>query len=186
MRSARVITVVICTFCLLAVPASAKDGVRAKLEGSARLGTAPGKTIRLSGASSTRAGIVRRIGDLPAGLTLRRRVAPREGSQSGRRAGGSRRGRSCPAGGIRMLRVGLVGWRTAGGVTERADMVFGFRPAVRAPLRRGEDVEPRAAVDPGGRRRGRCPAQIAGVDQRLPMSLGVFGWVCFSSGSCAS
>ena len=127
MRSARVITVVICTFCLLAVPASAKDGVRAKLEGSARLGTAPGKTIRvvwrLVDARGNRfgvSGIYLRVSRCGGGL---RRVKARN------QGGGRFSARAVvPAGGIRMLRVGLVGWRTAGGVTERADMVFGFDP----------------------------------------------------------
>jgi hypothetical protein len=37
---------------LLALPAAAKEGVRAKLDEPVRLGTAPGKTIRVCDARS--------------------------------------------------------------------------------------------------------------------------------------
>lgn len=127
MRRARFITIVICAVLLLAWPASAKDGVRAKLEGSVRLGATPGKTIAITwrlvdahGRPFGASGIYLRVSRCGGGL---RRVKARNlgGGRFSARA-------VVPAGGIRMLRVGLAGWRTAGGVTTRADMVFAFVP----------------------------------------------------------
>ena len=128
MRTTRCITVLICAFALAALPASAKDGVRAKLEGSVRLGTAAGTTIPVTwrlvdarGNPFGASGIYLRVSRCGGGL---RRVKARN-------LGGGRFSARVrvPTGGIRRLRVGLEGWRIpAGGTAQRADAVFEFEP----------------------------------------------------------
>jgi hypothetical protein len=128
MRTTRCLTVCICAFALVALPASAKDGVRAKLEGGVRLGAAPGTTIPVTwrlvdarGRAFGASGIYLRVSRCGGGV---RRVKARE-------LGGGRftaRVR-VPTGGIRRLRVGLEGWRIpAGGTAQRADVIFAFDP----------------------------------------------------------
>lgn len=128
MRTGRRITVFICAFGLVALPASAKDGVRAKLEGSVRLGAAAGTTIPVTwrlvdarGNAFGASGIYLRVSSCSGGL---RRLKARN-------LGGGRFSARVrvPAGGIRRLRVGLEGWRIpAGGTAQRADMLFEFDP----------------------------------------------------------
>ena len=128
MRTSRCITVFICAFALAAQPASAKEGVRAKLEASVRLAAAPGTTIPITwrlvdarGNAFGAGGIYLRVSRCGGGL---RRVKARD-------LGGGRFSARVrvPAGGIRRLRVGLEGWRIpAGGTAQRADMLFEFDP----------------------------------------------------------
>lgn len=128
MRTAGCITIVICAFVLVALPAGAKQGVRAKLEGNVRLGTTPGKTIAVAwrlvdarGHAFGASGIYVRVSRCGGGL---RRVKARN-LGDGRFSARVR----VPAGGIRRLRVGLEGWRIpAGGKAQRADMLFEFDP----------------------------------------------------------
>jgi hypothetical protein len=141
MRTARCISVCICAFVLVGPPAAAKDGVRAKLEGSVRLGAAPGQTISVTwrlvdarGNAFGASGIYLRVSRCGGGL---RRVKARN------RGGGRFSARvRVPAGGIRRLRVGLEGWRIPPGATaQRADMLFEFDPPLvrrcNAVARRG-------------------------------------------------
>jgi len=127
MRTARFITVAISAVLLLALPASAKEGVRAKLEGTVRLGAAPGKTIGVTwrlvdahGHAFGASGIYLRVSRCGGGL---RRLKARN-------LGGGRFAARLivPPRGIRKLRVGLAGWRIAGGKAQRADMLFEFDP----------------------------------------------------------
>ena len=92
-----------------------------------RLDAAPGKTIRISwrlvdtdGHPFGASGVYLRVSRCGGGV---RRVKARN-------LGGGRFSTRVvvPNGGIRKLRVGLVGWRTASGETRRADMLFGFDP----------------------------------------------------------
>jgi hypothetical protein len=111
---------------LLAVPAAAKEGVRAKLDRPVRLGTAPGKTIRVAWhlvgdrarpSSASRIYLrVSRCGRKPM------RIPAVE------RAGGFSASLKVPKGGIRKLLVGLKGWRITGESRERADALFPFDP----------------------------------------------------------
>lgn len=127
MTLARTLTIALCAALLLALPASAKEGVRAKAEGTVRLGGAPGTTIRLTwrlvdarGGAFGAGGIYLRVTRCAGGP---RRVNARDlgnGRFTARVV--------VPKGGIRMLRVGLEGWSTAGGRTQRADVFFAFDP----------------------------------------------------------
>ena len=128
MRALGCVTIVICAFVLVTLPAGAKEGVRAKLEGSVRLGTTPGKTIAVAwrlvdanGKPFGASGIYLRVSRCGGGL---RRVNARD-LGAGRFSARVR----VPTGGIRRLRVGLEGWRIpAGGKAQRADMLFEFDP----------------------------------------------------------
>ena len=128
MRTARGITVFICAFALVALPAFAKEGVRAELEGTVRLGTAAGMTIPVTwrlldarGNGFGASGIYLRVSRCGGGL---RRVKAR--SLGGGRFSARVR---VPRGGIHRLRVGLEGWRLRPGArAQRADMLFEFDP----------------------------------------------------------
>ena len=127
MRTARVITVLICAVVPLTSPASAKEGVRAKLERSARLSAAPGKTIKITWRLADADGHA--LG--ASGIYLR--VSRCAGAARHVNARSLGRGRFSarlvvPKGGIRTVRVGLVGWRTSAGKPQRADVLFGFDP----------------------------------------------------------
>ncbi len=128
MRAASLIAVVVSAVAMLALPASAKEGVRAKLEGTVRLGAAPGKTIKVAwrledaqGHAFGAGGIYLRVARCGGGA---RRVEARN------LGGGRFRSRFVvPKGEIRKLRVGLEGWRIyPGGKKERADAFFDFDP----------------------------------------------------------
>lgn len=114
---------------LLAMPAAAKEGVRAKLDSPVRLDAAPGTKVRVAwrlvdkaGRPFGAGGIYLRVTRCGGGL---RRVPATE---TPRRRGRYSARFTVPKGGIRMLRVGLEGIRTTGGRTERADVVFEFDP----------------------------------------------------------
>ena len=128
MRAVRLTALVISALVLLTPPASAKEGVRAKLEGSVRIGAAPGRTITVAwrledaqGHAFSARGIYLRVHR--CGRTARRVEARDLG-------GGRFRSRFVvPTGGIRKLRVGLEGWRIhPDGRNERADAYFEFDP----------------------------------------------------------
>ena len=127
MRPTLSLAVLIAAAALLAMPAAAKDGVRAVLDEPVRLGTPPGKTIKVAWRLVDTKG--RRFG--ASGIYLRV-------SRCGRRAltvpaterpgGGYSAHVKVPKGGIRRLRVGLRGWRIMGDRKERADVFFQFDP----------------------------------------------------------
>lgn len=112
---------------MLAVPAAAKEGVRAKLAEPVRLVAAPGETITVAwhlvdreGRSFGASGIylrVSRCGRAPLKVAATRRSA---GNYSVRLR--------VPEGGIRKLLVGLQGWRIVGDRRARADKFFQFDP----------------------------------------------------------
>jgi hypothetical protein len=113
----------------LAMPAAAKEDVRAKLDKPVRLGTAPGKTLRVAwhlvdshGRPFGASGIYLRVSRCGRG-PLKIRAVPRA------HGGYSARVR-VPKGGIRKLLVGLEGWRIIGDRKERADVFFQFDPPV--------------------------------------------------------
>jgi hypothetical protein len=123
----RVLSVVLSALLVLALPASAKEGVRAKVEGTVRLATAPGRQMRIvwrlvdaDGREFAASGIHLRVSRCGGGL---RRV-------NARTLGGGRYSARVivPPGGIRRLAVGLEGRRTVGATTRRADVVFAFAP----------------------------------------------------------
>jgi hypothetical protein len=127
MRPTLLLAVLIAAAALLALPAAAKDGVRAELDEPVRLGTPPGETIEVAwhlvdqeGRAFGASGIylrVSRCGRRPL------RVPATE------RSGGGYSARvTVPKGGIRRLRVGLRGWRIIGARKERADKFFQFDP----------------------------------------------------------
>ena len=127
MRASFAVAAVVAAAALLAVPAEAKDGVRAKLDAPVRLDTASGKTIRIAWRLVDRSG--HRFG--ASGIYLRvsrcgRAPLTVPAGPSGR-GGYSARVR-VPRGGIRKLVVGLEGWRIMGDRTERADAFFEFDP----------------------------------------------------------
>jgi hypothetical protein len=112
---------------LLAIPVAAKEGVRAKLDEPVRLGTAPGKTIRVAwhlvddeGRPFGASGIylrVSRCGRKPLRIPA-----------TARAVGGYSARVRVPNGGIRKLLVGLEGVRMIGDRNERADAFFQFDP----------------------------------------------------------
>jgi hypothetical protein len=127
MRPALLLLALIAAAALFAVPAAAKDGVRAKLDEPVRLGTAPGKTIRVAWRLVDRKG--RRFG--ASGIYLRvsrcgRRPMTVPADDYGLGAYSARL--KVPKGGIRKLVVGLPGWQIIGDKQKRADMFFQFDP----------------------------------------------------------
>jgi hypothetical protein len=130
MRRALPIAVLAAGAALLAVPAAAKEGVRATLDKPVALGAAPGTTIRVTwhlvdqhGQPFGASGIylrVSRCGQRPL----------RIGATSRGHGGFSARVR-VPKAGISKLVVGLKGWRITPGHRERADVFFQFDPPVR-------------------------------------------------------
>ena len=127
MRPTLLISVLIAAAALLAMPAAAKDGVRAELDEPVRLGTPAGETIKMvwrlvdqEGRAFGASGIylrVSRCGRTPLTVPATERW----------RGGYSARVK-VPKGGIRRLRVGLRGWRIIGDRKERADRFFQFDP----------------------------------------------------------
>lgn len=119
---------------LIAIPASAKEGVRAKLDAPVRLDTAPGKRVtvrwRLVDARGRPFGASRiylrvsRCGRKPLHVRATARGAGRYSA-----------GVTVPQGGIRKLLVGLKGWRIMGDRRERADVLFPFDPQLAARRR---------------------------------------------------
>ena len=129
MRRILLASVVMASLAVFAPPAVAKDRVHAIADGPVRLGTAPGKKLRVrwhlvdaTGHAFGASGIylrVSRCGHRPL------RVPARDGGH-GRYSARF----TVPRGGIRKLMVGLPGWRTYRGRTERADAIFNFVPAL--------------------------------------------------------
>ena len=127
MRPALLFAGVIAAAALLAMPAAAKQGVRAKLDAPVRLDSAPGKKIHVvwrlvdeDGRPFGASGIylrVSRCGRRPLKLPASERKL---GSYSVRV--------KMPKRGIRKLLVGLKGWRIIGGRKQRADAFFQFDP----------------------------------------------------------
>ena len=128
MPTVRLIVVVVTALALLATPAQAKEGVRAKLEGTARLDAAAGTKVRVAwrlvdarGRPFGASGIYLRVARCGGGV---RRIPARSvgrGRFSTHMVIAQR--------GIRELRVGLTGWRIpAGGKAQRADRLFAFDP----------------------------------------------------------
>lgn len=127
MRPTLLIFVLIAAVAVFALPAAAKEGVRATLDEPVRLGTAPGRTITVAWHLVDRKG--RPFG--AGGIYLRvsrcgRRPLTVRATEHGR--GGYSARVKVPKGGIRKLLVGLQGWRTIGDKQERADMFFQFDP----------------------------------------------------------
>jgi hypothetical protein len=130
MRRTLVLLVLLAGGALAAVPAAAKEGVRAKLDAPVALGAARGETLRVSwhlvdadGRPFGASGIylrVSRCGRSPLRIPATERAA-----------GGYTVRFKVPKGGIRKLVVGLEGWRTIGDRTERADAFFAFDPPLR-------------------------------------------------------
>jgi hypothetical protein len=126
MRLTLLLPVLIAAVALLAVPALAKDGVRARLDEPVRLDTAPGKTITVrwhlvdeKGRAFNASGIylrVSRCGRAPLTAPARRS------------SGGYSARVRVPKGGIRKLLVGLEGWQITPERTKRADRFFQFDP----------------------------------------------------------
>ena len=116
---------------LLAVPASAKDGVRAELVHPVDLAAAPGTRMtvdwRLQDAAGRpfgAGGIYLRVGRCGRRVLRVRARAISHGRYSATF--------TVPGRGIRKLTVGLKGWRMyPSGRTERADAIFRFDPPLR-------------------------------------------------------
>jgi hypothetical protein len=127
MRRTRLLAGTISVAVLLALPASAKEGVRAKLDGPVALDAAPGKTLRVAwhliddrGRPFGASGIYLRVS--------RCGHSPLRFPATARGSGGFSVRLKVPAGGIRKLMVGLEGFRSTGGQNQRADMFFRFDP----------------------------------------------------------
>jgi hypothetical protein len=132
MRRAAVPLAVTLGLLLLAPPAVAKEGVRAFALRPVALDAKPGTKLRVVWRLRSEDGHTFRAG----GIYLRiRRCSGRSMSVPAKTL---RRGRysaafTVPAGGLRRLRVGLVGWRMTPGHRERADVFFPFAPPLERP-----------------------------------------------------
>jgi hypothetical protein len=112
---------------MLAVPAAAKEGVRATLDEPVKLDARPGTTITVSwrlvdekGQPFGASGIylrVSRCGRAPLTVPATEHSAGRYSARV-----------KVPKGGIRKLLVGLQGWRITPDRTTRADKYFQFDP----------------------------------------------------------
>jgi hypothetical protein len=130
MRSARLVAVPLAVGALLAIPAAAKEGVRAKLDTPVRLATKPGKALRVAwhladagGRPFGASGIYLRVSRCGHGsLRIRARSRGHGGYSARMRV---------PKGGIRKLAVGLEGVTIVGGHSRRSDAVFQFDPPLR-------------------------------------------------------
>jgi hypothetical protein len=127
MRSARLLVGLIAAAAVLALPAAAKEGVRARLDAPVRLDTASGKTIRVAwhlfdekGRPFGAGGIYLRVSRCGHGPLRIPAVARGRGGYSVRLR--------VPSGGVRKLLVGLRGVRIIGNRRERADLFFQFDP----------------------------------------------------------
>ena len=113
----------------LAVPAPAKEGVRATLDKPVRLDARAGEIVRVAwrlsdgqGHPFGASGIylrVSRCGARPMRVRARQRGPGRYSARF-----------KVPEGGIRKLMVGLKGWRIIGTRKKRADAAFNFVPAL--------------------------------------------------------
>jgi hypothetical protein len=129
MRLARTSAVLAAGAALLAIPAVAKEGVRAKLDRPIRLGAAPGTTIRVAwhlvdaqGRPFGASGIylrVSRCGRGPFTIAARSRGRGRYTARV-----------KVPKAGISKVMVGLKGWSGTPGNLRRADVFFQFDPVL--------------------------------------------------------
>jgi hypothetical protein len=127
MRIKRLLVGLVVASVSLAMPAMAKEGVRAKLDKPFSLDAAPGKTVRVAwrlvdeeGSSFGASGIylrVSRCGRSPLKIRATKRGRARYSARF-----------KVPKGGIRKLTVGLKAWRIVGERRERADASFQFDP----------------------------------------------------------
>jgi hypothetical protein len=130
MRSLRLVSVVVIVCAAAAPSASAKDGVRAKLDRPVRLDTASGKRIQVAwhlfdrhGDSFGAGGIYLRVWSCGRRLTRIRAAQVGDGYEVRLRV---------PRGGIRRLSVGLEGWQfRRGHKPRRADAIFQFAPRLQ-------------------------------------------------------
>jgi hypothetical protein len=130
MRRLLVLPVLLAAGALPAMPAVAKEGVRAKLDRPVRLDAAPGRAVRVvwrlvdeDGRPFGASGIylrVSRCGRPPLRVHARERAPGRYSARV-----------TVPRGGIRKLVVGLKAWRIVGERRERADALFPFEPVLR-------------------------------------------------------
>ena len=122
-----VIPVVLLALAALAIPAVAKEGVRAKAINTVRMDTAPGKTMRVTfrlvdaeGGTFGAGGIYLKI------FRCGRPSVTVPAKEDGNRYTANF---TVPKGRMRKLVVGLQGWRTAAGAKPvRADVFFPFAP----------------------------------------------------------
>lgn len=108
---------------LPAGPAPAKEGVRAKLDRPVNMQAAPGTRIRVAWTLRTDGRPFGASGIfvvLTSATGARRTRALANQDRPGHFVARIR----VPRGGIRRVRIGLEGWRTAGGHTTRADAYF--------------------------------------------------------------
>lgn len=131
MRRVQLIAAVLAGSSLLGAPATAKEGVRAKLEAPVAMDTAPGKTVRVAwrlvdadGRPFGGGGIYLRVSRCANG-PLKIRASERGSGRYSARV-------KVPKGGMRRLVVGLPGWRIIGEYKERADRLFPFDPPLVA------------------------------------------------------
>ena len=127
MRPALLLSVLIAGVALLATPVSAKNGVRARLDGPVRLGAAPGATITVAwrlvdedGRRFAASGIYLRVSRCGRG--------PMRVDAAERSFGGYSTRVKVPKRGIRKLLIGLRGWRITADGKQRADKFFQFDP----------------------------------------------------------
>ena len=132
MRPILLSSVAVVALALMAAPAVPKGGVRAIADGPVRLTAAPGFNLRVTwdlidadGKPFGASGIYLRVSRCGRKPLL---IAARELSHGRYTARVT-----VPRGGIRKLMVGLEGWRTFEGRTERADAKFNFAPALWRP-----------------------------------------------------
>ena len=131
MRIARLVSALLVAAALLALPADAKNGVRAKLLNRVDLATAPGKSVRVvwkledaDGRAFGASGIYLRVSRCGHGPM---RVSATPGTVNGRFSARFK----VPEGGVRKLMVGLEGWQVfPSGRTQRRDATFNFVPAL--------------------------------------------------------
>src|SRR5687767_8376001 len=119
MRIAPLITALAAGAALLAVPATAKDGVRATLDEPVRMSPPAGRMMTVKWHLSDGEGNPFGAG----GIYLRVHRCGRSPMRvnSTERSSSSYSARFRVPKGMRKLTVGLEGWRTAAGKTERAD-----------------------------------------------------------------
>ena len=128
MRPTLLLCVLIAAAALLAMPAAAKEGVRAELDEPVRLGTPPGETIKVAWHLADAEGRPFGAGGIYLRVTRCGGRSPMTVPATERSRGGYSARLKVPKGGIRRLRVGLRGWRIMGDRKERADVFFPFDP----------------------------------------------------------
>jgi len=114
---------------LLAAPAAAKEGVRAKATTPVNLGAPAHTALRVTWRLVDRQGHPFGARDIYLRASRCRGGAPVRVRATARGGGRYSATLTVPRGGLRRLTVGIEGWRiTPGGRRTRADMVFAFDP----------------------------------------------------------